>query len=118
MKKGEIEMYKKIENTIKHHLKNKIKITEALLVAFLITGGISYAGEIDLPNNTYLLKSSKSLVKVNLDGVNELKALKVDLRFDDTKEGLVFRNMDKANPKYIFINNGEGEEMPLPQELM
>ena len=31
------------EKNVKHWLKRKVKFTEALLVAFLITGGIGYA---------------------------------------------------------------------------
>lgn len=53
----------KEEKILKHWLKRRFKITVALVVSFLITGGISFAGSIeDLEKRVAELEKNKFII--------------------------------------------------------
>lgn len=62
-----------ISNAVKRNLKRKVKITESLLVIFLITGGVTFSGEIAGENYGVIIENGG--VRVNFLSSWEVKNL-------------------------------------------
>ena len=57
------------EKSVKHCLKRKVKFTEALLVAFLITGGMSFANTIHEVGAFGIDKEHANIYTMNMPSV-------------------------------------------------
>lgn len=82
-----------IEKNLKHFLKKKTKFTEALLVLFLITGGITYANEQRIND-----------LEVKVDGLESQLSRKVDTGRVDYMEERINLLSDSSSTKFLDIN--------------
>lgn len=82
-----------IEKNLKHFLKKKTKFTEALLVLFLITGGITYSNEQRIND-----------LEVKVDGLESQLSGKVDAWRVDYMEERINLLSDSSSIKFLDIN--------------
>ena len=106
-----------IESSLKRFLKRKVKITLGVVVSFLITGMVSFAGDKPVEEMNDFEKAEHYLSGLNNEN-NKLEKLMAG--FQDVSNGKEGIKLDTANNKIIlekFKNNGtEDIEITLKNE--
>ena len=92
-----------VENSLKRFLKRKVKITLGLVVAFMITGAVSFAGEstVDAVGGA---SSGKWLAGIGESGKN-LKAGKIE------SDKITVQNIEKGNITITFKDTNQAIEI-------
>lgn len=88
---GVCKIMKKVENKLKSILKRKVSISEALMVSFLITGGLSYSSE------SVKLLEIEPIKKA--DNIIEQRNKVVEIQIKKNKTGFIAIK-DSADGKY------------------
>ena len=106
-----------VENSLKRFLKRKVKITLGLVVAFMITGVISFGADKPVEEMNDFEKAEHYLAGLNNED-NKLEKLMTS--FQDVTNGREGIKLEKSNNKIVFEkfrNNGtENIEISLKNE--